>query len=141
MGFSRQYWNVLPFTSPGIFSTQGSHWHLLCFPHWQVDSFTTESPGKPSKEQWPYPNLYSWRGDSTGPSLCLCDQQQRCRSSLLGQGQEWLSGHTRLLCPQLSLSLLIESLMLSNQLILCSSLLFFFFFWPSIFPQDQCLFR
>ena len=45
MEFSRQdYWSGLPFTTPGIFPTQGSNLSLLC---WHVDSFTTEPPGKP----------------------------------------------------------------------------------------------
>jgi len=36
MGFPRQeYWNGLPFPSPGIFLAQGSN---LCLPKWQVDS-------------------------------------------------------------------------------------------------------
>ena len=46
------------FLLQGIFLTQGSNPHLL---HWQVDSFTTELPGKPlsnvylclKKEHWP----------------------------------------------------------------------------------------
>ena len=42
MGFSRQkYWSGLPFPTPGIFLNQGSNPCLL-------DSFTAESPGKPS---------------------------------------------------------------------------------------------
>ena len=40
MGFSRQEYFLLQ----GIFLTQGSNLHLL---HWQVDSLTTEPPGKP----------------------------------------------------------------------------------------------
>ena len=39
MGFSRQeYWNGLPFPSPGIFPTQGLNPHLLHLLHWQADS-------------------------------------------------------------------------------------------------------
>ena len=39
MEFSRQeYWSGLPFPTPGIFPTQGSYSHLLCLPHWQIDS-------------------------------------------------------------------------------------------------------
>ena len=34
-----------------IFSTQGSNPHLL---HWQIDSFTTEPPGKPISYKWNY---------------------------------------------------------------------------------------
>ena len=44
MGFPRQeYWSALPFPSPGDLLTQGSDPHFL---HWQVNSFTTELPGK-----------------------------------------------------------------------------------------------
>ena len=32
----------------GIFPTQGLNWHLLCLLQWQVGSFNTEPPGKPS---------------------------------------------------------------------------------------------
>ena len=63
MGFSRQeYWNGLPFPSPGIFLTQESSLYLL---HWQADSFSTEPPGKPcsvlsdyhkpGSQLWPLP--------------------------------------------------------------------------------------
>ena len=31
----------------GIFPTQGSNLHLLCFLHWQVDSLPLAPPGKP----------------------------------------------------------------------------------------------
>ena len=45
MEFSRQeYWSRLPFSSPGIFPTQGLDPHAL---HWQTNSFTTAPPGKP----------------------------------------------------------------------------------------------
>ena len=46
MGFPRQeYWNGLPFPSPGALSwSQGSNPSLL---HWQVDSLPSEPPGKP----------------------------------------------------------------------------------------------
>ena len=45
MGFpTQEYLNRLPFPSPGIFPAQGLNLHLL---YWQVDSFTTEPPGKP----------------------------------------------------------------------------------------------
>ena len=45
LGFSRQeYWNGLPFPSPGIFLTQGSNPGL---PHCrQADSLPSEAPGK-----------------------------------------------------------------------------------------------
>ena len=49
MEFSRQeYWNGLPFPSSGDLLTQGSNPHLL---HWQVDSFTAETLGKPMLAQ------------------------------------------------------------------------------------------
>ena len=39
MGFSRQeYWSGLPFPPLGIFPTQGSNPHVLCFLYWQADS-------------------------------------------------------------------------------------------------------
>ena len=44
MEFPRQeYWSGLPFSSPGDLPNQGSN---PCLLHWQVDSFTTEPPGK-----------------------------------------------------------------------------------------------
>ena len=44
-GFSRQeYWNGLPFPSPGIFPTQGSNLHLL---PWQADSLPLSHQGSP----------------------------------------------------------------------------------------------
>ena len=44
-GFSRQeYWNGLPFPSPGIFQTQGLNSHLL---DWQVDSVPLSHQGSP----------------------------------------------------------------------------------------------
>ena len=43
MGFPRQeYWNGLPFSSPGIFPTQGSN---PCPLHWQVDSLPLSQQG------------------------------------------------------------------------------------------------
>ena len=40
MGLSRQqYWSRLPFPPPGIFLAQGLNLCLLCFLHWQADSF------------------------------------------------------------------------------------------------------
>ena len=39
LGFSRQeYWNGLPFSSPGIFPIQGLNPHLLCLLYWQEGS-------------------------------------------------------------------------------------------------------
>ena len=39
VGFSRQeYWNGLPFPSPGSFLTQGLNPHLLCLLYWQAGS-------------------------------------------------------------------------------------------------------
>ena len=44
MEFPRQeYWSGLPFLSPGYLPNEGSN---PCLLHWQVDSFTTEPPGK-----------------------------------------------------------------------------------------------
>ena len=48
MGFSQQeYWSELSFPPPGIFLIQGSNSGILHLLHWQMDSFTTESPEKP----------------------------------------------------------------------------------------------
>ena len=45
VGFPRQeYWSGLPFPSPGIFPTHGSHPHLL---HWQADPLTLSYLGSP----------------------------------------------------------------------------------------------
>ena len=42
--FSRQeYWSGLPFSSPGIFLTQGSNLHLLWLLHWQADSLPRDT--------------------------------------------------------------------------------------------------
>ena len=51
MGFPRQeYWNGLPFPSPGIFLTQRLNPCLLCLLHWQVGSLPLVPPGKPSSD-------------------------------------------------------------------------------------------
>ena len=48
MGVPRQeYWSRLPFSSPGIFLTQGLNPYLLGLLHWQVDSLLPVPPGKP----------------------------------------------------------------------------------------------
>ena len=48
MGFSQQeYWSELSFPPLGIFLIQGSNSGILHLLHWQMDSFTTESPEKP----------------------------------------------------------------------------------------------
>ena len=48
MGFSRQeYWNGLPFPSPGDLSSQGLNSCLLRLLHWQAGSLPLASPGKP----------------------------------------------------------------------------------------------
>ena len=48
MGFSRQeYWNGLPFPSPGDLSYPGIKW---VSPSWQVDSFPLSHLGRPKKE-------------------------------------------------------------------------------------------
>ena len=45
MGFPRQeYWIGLPFPPPGNLPNSGIE-PLLCFLHWQVDSFPTVPPG------------------------------------------------------------------------------------------------
>ena len=45
MGFSRQeYWSGLHALLQGIFLTQGLN---FCLGHWQADSLSSESPGKP----------------------------------------------------------------------------------------------
>ena len=47
MEFSRQeYWNELPFPTPGDLPNPGSNTRLLHLPHWQVDSLPLASPGK-----------------------------------------------------------------------------------------------
>ena len=48
MGFSSQeYWSRLPFPSPGDLPDSGVERASLESPALQVDSFTTEPPGKP----------------------------------------------------------------------------------------------
>ena len=48
MGFSKyEYWSGLPCPTPGTFLTQGSNWHLLGLPHWQVSSFPLVPPATP----------------------------------------------------------------------------------------------
>ena len=50
MEFSRQeYWNGLPFLSPGIFLTQGWNPRLLSLLHWKADSSPLAPSGKPKK--------------------------------------------------------------------------------------------
>ena len=52
MGFLRQeYWSKLPFPSPRDHPNPGTNLHLLRLLHWQTDSSTTVSPGKPL-EKW-----------------------------------------------------------------------------------------
>ena len=47
MGFPRQeYWNGLPFHSPGIFPIQGLNSQVLSLLLWQVDSLPLAPPGK-----------------------------------------------------------------------------------------------
>ena len=41
-------WNTCP--PQGIFPTQGSNPHLLCFLHWQAGSLSLASPGKASQD-------------------------------------------------------------------------------------------
>ena len=48
MGFPRQeYWSELPLPPLGIFPTQGSNPHVLCFLYLQADSLPLVPPGKP----------------------------------------------------------------------------------------------
>ena len=60
MGFSQQeYWSELSFPLPGIFLIQGSNSGILHLLHWQMDSFTTESPGRPyigHESRWDHQN-------------------------------------------------------------------------------------
>ena len=50
MGFSRQeYWSGWTCPPQGIFPTQGSNPHLLCFLHWQAGSLSLAPPGKASQ--------------------------------------------------------------------------------------------
>ena len=44
MGEEQKCWSGLSCHLQGIFLTQGLNLSLLCLLHWQVDSFTTESP-------------------------------------------------------------------------------------------------
>ena len=44
---SQEYWSGLPFPLPGDLPDPGIDPRLLCFLHWQADSFTTEPEGKP----------------------------------------------------------------------------------------------
>ena len=49
MEFSRQeYWNGLPFPSPGDLSNTGSNPHLLSLLHWPSGYLSLAPPGKPS---------------------------------------------------------------------------------------------
>ena len=51
MGFSRQeYWSGWTCPPQGIFPTQGSNPHLLCFLHWQAGSLSLAPPGKASQD-------------------------------------------------------------------------------------------
>ena len=48
--FSRQeYWNGLPFPSPGDLLTQGSNPSLLRYVYWQADSLPIVPPGMPRR--------------------------------------------------------------------------------------------
>ena len=48
MGFFRQkYWSRQPFSTPGIFPTQGLNPGLLHLLHWQASSLPLVPPGKP----------------------------------------------------------------------------------------------
>ena len=63
--FRQGYWNGLPFTSPGIFWTQGSNLCLLCLLNWQVDSFCAAT----------------WETQINYTSIKLKKQQQRIPAS------------------------------------------------------------
>ena len=53
MEFSRQeYWNGLPFPTPGIFQTQGLNPRLLGLLNWQAGSLPAEQRGKPGQGEY-----------------------------------------------------------------------------------------
>ena len=61
MEFSRQeYWSGLPFSLPGALLAQVWNPHLLHLLHWQVDFFTTESPGNPNNIQSAPQSAWHW---------------------------------------------------------------------------------
>ena len=70
IGFSRQeYWNGLPFPTPGIFPTQGSNLSLLCLLHW-VDSLPLSGDpilrvlhSKHKNVRLSYYNLRGWKNN------------------------------------------------------------------------------
>ena len=79
MAFSRQeYWNGLPFPSPGDLPDRGIKPTPLCLLHWQVDSLSLAllgkvqvTPGAPLKPLWgldgsdpPPPHTH------TAPNIC-----------------------------------------------------------------------
>ena len=59
LGFPRQeYWNGLPFPSPGDLPDPGIEPAFLAFIHWQLDSLPTEPPpGKPLYILYMYSNI------------------------------------------------------------------------------------
>ena len=82
MEFSRQeYWSELPFPPPEELKL-----HLLGLLLWQINSFTTEPPGKPLIIYYPFLNVRFTRGGAlTDGSLfyLLCLPHSR------HQGKEW----------------------------------------------------
>ena len=81
MGFPKQeYWNGLPFPSPGIYPTQGSN---PCLLHWQVDSLSLShlgSPGLRLKEAsllapWPPPLHFTFERVSSFTSRKFASTQ------------------------------------------------------------------
>ena len=70
MEFSRQeYWNGVPFPTPGDLSNSGVEPTLLCLLHWQVDSLPLVLPGKPKLPR----SMYAAAAKSLQLCLTLCD--------------------------------------------------------------------
>jgi len=65
MGFSRQeYWNGLPFPSPGYLPDPGVEPGSLMYPALADEFFTTEPPGKPKTSYTEHLNI---KGNYTEP--------------------------------------------------------------------------
>ena len=65
MGFSRQeYWNGLPFPSPGDLPNPGiKPWS----PSFQADALPSEPSGKPPTNQRPHVLMYAWKNQDHTP--------------------------------------------------------------------------
>ena len=72
MEFSRQeYWRGLPFSTQGIFETQGLNLHLSCLPHWHEGLFTTSATWEVQAHM--YGCMCAAAAKSLQSCLTLCD--------------------------------------------------------------------